>query len=135
MNDHVPPYNTDQSLWDNWAKQFRQQTDGGPVLKVLEGHVWGVPRLGNVARFETDEEAEKVLLAAGFKYVEASKGFRALPEGPQGPVCGLIGHQIAFVGFREDGSPIYRCDICYKSGASLRKLCASIPRDEMMHKY
>jgi hypothetical protein len=41
----------------------------------LEGHVWGLPRLGNIARFESDEDAKRVLLSAGFEYVERVKGF------------------------------------------------------------
>jgi len=125
MNDLVPPYNTDQALWDNIGKQFRQQAEHPPILKILEGHVWGVPRLGNIARFESDEDAKRVLLAAGFEYIEASKGFRVSPDGPQGALEELIGHKIEFVGIRrEDNWPVYRCGVCYKSGADLRRPCS-----------
>ena len=84
MNVHVPPYNTDQALWDNIGRRFRKEGKHCPILKVVEGHVWGVPRLGNIARFESDEEAEKVLLRAGFQFNQESKEFRVSPDGPQG---------------------------------------------------
>jgi hypothetical protein len=35
------------------------------------------PKLGWVARFESTEEAERVLLAAGFRIMPEEKGFRA----------------------------------------------------------
>ena len=123
MNDLIPPFNTDQSLCDNFGKRFREHAEHAPIFKILEGHVSGVPRLGNIARFESDEEAELVLLRAGFEYVETSKGFRVSPEGPQGVSEELVGHKIAFVGIREDGTPIYRCGMCYKTGVELRKPC------------
>lgn len=52
-------------------------TNGGLAIRALEGNVWGIPKLGWVARFESDEEAERVLPAAGFRYVPPEKGFRA----------------------------------------------------------
>ena len=107
MNDHVPPYNTAQSLWDNIGKTFRQQGKHCPILKVVEGHVWGVPRLGNIARFESDEEAEKVLLKAGFEFSKESKEFRVSPDGAQDGLEGLIGHKIEFAGFSEQTLPLY----------------------------
>lgn len=72
-------FNTGQSHWEAAAKAYRQRPDGGPTIRVLEGLVWGVPSYGSgdLARFETTEEAERVLLAAGFKFVETEKGFRA----------------------------------------------------------
>jgi len=73
MNVHIPPYNTAQALWDNLGKRFRTEGKNCPILKVLEGHVCGVPRLGNIARFESDEEAEKILLCAGFQFNQESK--------------------------------------------------------------
>jgi len=46
-------------------------------MRVLGGNVWGVPKTGWVARFESTEEAERVILAAGFKFIPEEKGFRA----------------------------------------------------------
>ena len=123
MNDLIPPYNTDQGFWDNLGKQFRPQAEHAPIFKILEGHVWGLPRLGNIARFESDEDAKRVLLSAGFEYVEKVKGFRVLPDGFQSVSEELVGHKIAFGGFRGDGLPIYRCGVCYRSGAELQKPC------------
>ena len=37
-----------------------------------------------------DEEAERVLLAAGFKYLEASKGYRVTPDNPKYAVESLV---------------------------------------------
>jgi len=48
-----------------------------PLKMELEGNVWGIPRIGWVTRFESSEEAGKVLLAAGFRFIPAEKGFRA----------------------------------------------------------
>jgi hypothetical protein len=36
-----------------------------------------IPKTGWVARFKSTEEAERVMLAAGFKFVAEEKGFRA----------------------------------------------------------
>ncbi len=70
-------YNTDQTIWENTARSYRARPDGGPTMRVLEGNVWGVPKTGWVARFESTEEAERVILAAGFKFIPEEKGFRA----------------------------------------------------------
>ena len=77
MHNQIGLFNYDQPLWEAAAKSFRQRPDGGPTIRVLEGHVWGVPRGGHLAQFETSEEAERVFLAAGFKFIEVEKGFRA----------------------------------------------------------
>jgi hypothetical protein len=76
MNDSL--YNTDQTFWMAKATEYRQRADGGPTLRILEGNLWGIP--GNFhasARFESTEEGERVLLAAGFRFVPEEKGFRA----------------------------------------------------------
>jgi hypothetical protein len=125
MNDHVPPYNTDQALWDNIGRRFRTEGKHCPILKVVEGHVWGIPRLGNIARFDSDEDAERVLLRAGFQYSPELKEFRVLPDGPQDVREMLVGHKIQFAGFSEENSPLYRCGVCYKSGVDLRTVCNS----------
>ncbi len=70
-------YNTDPKVWENAARRYRARPDGGPTLRVLEGNVWGIPKTGWVARFASTEEAERVLLAAGFRFVPEEKGFRA----------------------------------------------------------
>ena len=70
-------YNTDPRIWEEAARGYRTWPDGGPTIRTLEGNVWGIPKLGWVARFKSDEEAERVLLAAGFRFVPAEKGFRA----------------------------------------------------------
>lgn len=70
-------YNTDPSIWDEAARGYRARPDGGPTIRTLEGNVWGIPKLGWVARFESTEEAERVLLAAGFRFIPGEMGFRA----------------------------------------------------------
>ena len=70
-------YNTGPTVWENAAKLYRARSDGGPMLRVLEGNVWGVPKTGWVARFASTEDAERVLLAAGFRFIPEEKGFRA----------------------------------------------------------
>jgi hypothetical protein len=70
-------YNTDLHLWEEAARCYRARPDGGPTLRALEGNVWGIPKLGWVARFKSTDEAERVLLAAGFKFIPEEKGFRA----------------------------------------------------------
>jgi len=70
-------YSNDQILWENAAKSYRARADGGPTLRVLEGNVWGIPKRGWVARFESSEEAERVLLAGGFGFIPEEKRFRA----------------------------------------------------------
>jgi hypothetical protein len=69
--------NTDVGIWEKAAKLYRERPDGGPIIRSLEGNVWGIPKLGWVARFESTEEAERVLLAAGFRFVPEAKGFKA----------------------------------------------------------
>ncbi len=70
-------YNTDPSIWEEAARVYRLRPDGGPTIRALEGEVWGVSKLGWVARFESTDEAEQVLLAAGFRFIPEEKGFRA----------------------------------------------------------
>ena len=70
-------YNTHPGIWEKAAELYRGRPDGGPTIRALEGEVWGIPKLGWVARFESTEEAEKVLLAAGFRFISQEKGFRA----------------------------------------------------------
>ncbi len=70
-------YNTDPQLWASAARVCRSRPDGGPTIRALEGNVWGIPKLGWVARFGSTEEAEQVLLAAGFRFIPEEKGFRA----------------------------------------------------------
>jgi len=75
-------YNTDLTFWQNTAKVYRERPDGGPTLRILEGNLWSIPsNPGNfvTAKFESTEEGEKVLLAAGFKFIPAERGFRAEP--------------------------------------------------------
>ncbi len=62
-------YNTHPQLWASAARVYRSQPDVGPTIRALEGEVWGVPKLGWVARFESTEQAEQVLLAAGFRFI------------------------------------------------------------------
>ena len=70
-------YNTEPTIWEQAAKLYRAWPDGGPTIRALEGNLWGIPKLGWVARFGSTEEAERVLLAAGFRFVPEEKGFRA----------------------------------------------------------
>jgi hypothetical protein len=72
-------YNTDPQVWEKAAKYYRARPGGGPTFKVLEGNVWGVPKTGWVARFASSEEAERVISAAGFRFVPEEKGFRVCP--------------------------------------------------------
>jgi hypothetical protein len=67
-NDLTTLFNTDLAIWEDAWRHYSKRMDGGPMFRVLEGYVWGIPRIGSAARFETDEEAERVLLAAGFKF-------------------------------------------------------------------
>jgi hypothetical protein len=80
-------YNTDPSIWEEAARGYRARPDGGPTIRALEGNVWGILKLGWVARFESTEEAERVLVAAGFRYVPEEKGFRAQSEGDRQRTC------------------------------------------------
>ena len=68
-------YNTDPSVWEEAARDYRARPDGGPTIRALEGNVWGIPKLGWVARFESTEEAERALLSAGFRFIPEEKGF------------------------------------------------------------
>jgi hypothetical protein len=43
----------------------------------LEGDLWSIPGGFVTAKFESDDEGERVLLAAGFKFIPEEKGFRA----------------------------------------------------------
>ena len=70
-------YNADATFWQNTAKAYRERSDGGPTLRVLEGNLWSIPGNFVTARFESTEEGERVLLAAGFKFIPEEKGFRA----------------------------------------------------------
>jgi hypothetical protein len=67
--------NTEPSIWEEAARGYRARPD--PTIRALEGNVWGIPKLGWVARFESTEEAQRVLLAAGFRFIPEEKGFRA----------------------------------------------------------
>jgi len=70
-------YNTAPTVWVAAAELYRARPDGGPTIRALEGNLWGIPKLGWVARFESTEEAERVLLAAGFRFIPEERGFRA----------------------------------------------------------
>jgi len=70
-------YNTDLTFWQNAATAYRERPDGGPTLRVLEGNLWSIPGHFVTARFESTEEGERVLRAAGFKFIPEEKGFRA----------------------------------------------------------
>jgi hypothetical protein len=59
------------------AQVYSARPHGGPTIRALVENVWGIPRLAWVARFESTEEAERVLLAAGFRFIPEEKGFRA----------------------------------------------------------
>ncbi len=74
---HTKLYNKDLIFWQNTAKAYRDRPDGGPTLRVLEGNLWSIPGHFVSARFESSEEGERVLLAAGFKFTPAERGFRA----------------------------------------------------------
>jgi hypothetical protein len=76
-NDSVTLFNTDLAVWEDAARHYSSRPDGGPTFRVLEGYVWGIPKIGSSARFQTTKEAEGVLLAAGFKFIPEEKGFRA----------------------------------------------------------
>ena len=68
MSD-TTPYNTDLTFWQNTAKAYRERPDGGPTLRILEGNLWSIPGKFVTARFTATEEGERVLLAAGFKFI------------------------------------------------------------------
>ena len=75
--DKTTLYNTDPRIWEEAARLYRARPAGGPTIRTLEGNVWGIPKLGWIARFESTEEAERVLLSAGFRFIPEEKGFRA----------------------------------------------------------
>jgi hypothetical protein len=75
--DPTKLYNTELSLWQAAHKGYRTWPLGGPELLVLNGSVHGIPREGWIARFQSNEEAERVLLAAGFRRTERPFRFRA----------------------------------------------------------
>ena len=64
-------YNIDPQVWEKAAKHYRARPDHGPTFRVLEGN-----KTGWVARFASSGEAERVILAAGFRFVPEEKGFR-----------------------------------------------------------
>ena len=64
-------------IWEETAKAYRQRPDGGPTLRILERNLWSVPGGFESARFESDQEAERVVLAAGFNSFQRKRGFRA----------------------------------------------------------
>jgi hypothetical protein len=70
-------YNTHLTFWQNTAKTYRERPDGGPTLRILEGNLWSIPGHFVTARFESTEEGETALLAAGFKFIPTERGFRA----------------------------------------------------------
>ena len=70
-------YNTDLAFWQAKAKEYRERPDGGPTLRILESNLWSIPGHFVTARFESTEEGERVLLAAGFRFIPEEKGFRA----------------------------------------------------------
>ena len=65
------------TFWQDQAKAYRERPDGGPTLRVLEGNLWSIPGHFVRARFESTEEGERVLRAAGFKFITEERGFRA----------------------------------------------------------
>lgn len=75
--DKTALYNTDPRIREDALRRYRARPDGGPTLRALEGNVWGIPKTGWVARFASTEEAERVLLAAGFRFIPEEKGFKA----------------------------------------------------------
>ncbi len=75
--DETALYNTDSKVWEDAARSYRARPDSGPTIRVLEGNVWGIAKLGWVARFESTEKAERVLVAAGFRFIPEERGFRA----------------------------------------------------------
>lgn len=70
-------YNNDLTFWQNTARAYHERPDGRPTLRILESNLRSIPGHFITARFESTEEGEKVLLAAGFKFVPAERGFRA----------------------------------------------------------
>lgn len=70
-------YNNDLTFWQNTAKAYRERADGGPTLRILESNLWSIPGHFVTAKFESTEEGERVLLAAGFRFIPEEKGFRA----------------------------------------------------------
>jgi hypothetical protein len=76
-NNLTTMFNTDLEVWKEAAKHYCVRPDGGPTFRVMEGYVWGIPKIGSAAHFHSAEEAERVLLAAGFKFIPEEKGFRA----------------------------------------------------------
>jgi hypothetical protein len=79
-NDLTTLFNTDLAVWEDAWRHYSARPDGGPIFRVLEGHVWGIPRISDAARFKTSAEAERTLLAAGFKLFPELNGFNARPE-------------------------------------------------------
>jgi len=70
-------YNNDLTFWQNTAKAYRERPDGGPTLRVLQGNLWSIPGHFVTANLNLRRKAKGVLLAAGFKFIPAERGFRA----------------------------------------------------------
>ena len=68
-------YNNDVTLWKNSRKAFQARGDGGPELKLIDGHVFRVGE-GFVARFESDDDAIEKMTQAGFTFDKESKIFK-----------------------------------------------------------
>jgi hypothetical protein len=65
--DPTKLYNTELSFWQAARKGYLTWPDGGPELLVLNAEVYAIPRESWIARFASSQEAERVLLAAGFR--------------------------------------------------------------------
>jgi hypothetical protein len=80
---------TDLQPWASAARVYRARPDSGPAIRALEGSVGGIPRLGWVAQLESTEEAERVLLAAGFRFIPEEKEFKAWSGAVPARLAGL----------------------------------------------
>lgn len=60
-------YNTDLEFWKRAREGYLTWRGGGPELLVLNAEVAAIPSEGWIARFPSCEEAERTLLAAGFR--------------------------------------------------------------------
>jgi len=65
--DKAKLYNPEPEFWERARKGYLTWPGGGPELLVLNAEVHAIPREGWIARFESDEQAENALLAAGFR--------------------------------------------------------------------
>jgi len=65
--DKTKLYNTEPEFWERARKGYLTWPGGGPELLVLNAEVYAIPRESWIARFPSSEEAERTLLAAGFR--------------------------------------------------------------------